>query len=166
MNIYSVDKIKETLIKSNPLWQKPIKVSGTYQEEIRERFIVSEETGSRIRIDDEFYPEVSGIEDGDVITLEGYLNYVCWGQIFKGSDENKIRSINFTKSYLAFVFYPTGVKEVNNKQSEETGKISFKEDKPDKVSLESMFESGCFSKGCLGILAVVAVLFILYLLLF
>lgn len=118
MNIYTVDKIKETLIKSNPLWQKQISVTGTFLDENNgSYYLVSDETDTKIKIDDDFLPQDHYLENGDVVTLKGYLNYSGYGQKSKGSKDDKIGRIFFTKSYLSFSFYPTEVNDVRKKES-------------------------------------------------
>lgn len=118
MNIYTVDKIKETLIKSNPLWQKQISVTGTFLDENNgSYYLVSDETDTKIKIDDDFLPQDHYLENGDVVTLKGYLNYSGYGQKSKGSKDDKIERIFFAKSHLSFSFYPTEVNDVRKKES-------------------------------------------------
>lgn len=118
MNIYTVDKIKETLIKSNPLWQKQISVTGTFLDENNgSYYLVSDETDTKIKIDDDFLPQDHYLENGDVVTLKGYLNYSGYGQKSKGSKDDKIERIFFAKSYLSISFYPTEVNDVRKKES-------------------------------------------------
>lgn len=69
MNTYTVDKAKELIIMSNPLWNKYISMCGVYQCEGGKIYLASEDGHTRFRIDDNFAGVVvaDGIKDGDTL---------------------------------------------------------------------------------------------------
>ena len=118
---------------------KYITISGIYNFDGDRMYITNEDNTSRIKIDDSFgwYFISQGIEDGDTIKLEGFLNYGGTKQKTKDDRDTKIRNIPFDKSYLSFVFYPKNI-EVEKKIEQETPQDS-KDDNEDNTNIGCAF---------------------------
>lgn len=139
MSIYTLDNIKEQIIKSNPFWTKYITIIGKYSTLNGRMYITNDDETVIIRIDDSFKKSVisKGLREGDSIRLEGFLNYGGANQKSKDDKETKIQNIDFSYSRLTFCFYPKDV-EVENVKEEQ----SLEEHKEEK-------EEGVGKLGCL-----------------
>lgn len=107
MNTYTVDKAKELIVMSNPLWNKYISMCGVYQCEGGKMYLASEDSNTRIRIDDNFGGVVvaDGIEDGDTLKIEGFLNYL--GKNQKTKDDKNVKAANVALDNSSFYLYLT-----------------------------------------------------------
>lgn len=111
MNIYTVDNIKEQIIKNNPFWTKYITISGKYCTDIAGMYVANDDETIRIRIDEGFRETITslGICEGASIKLEGFLNYGGERQKSNDDKDTKIQNINFSNSKFTFWFYPKKV---------------------------------------------------------
>lgn len=111
MNIYTVDNIKEQIIKNNPFWTKYITISGRYCTDYAGMYVANDDKTVRIRIDEGFRETLTslGIYEGASIKLEGFLNYGGERQKSNDDKDTKIQNINFSNSKFTFWFYPKKV---------------------------------------------------------
>jgi len=152
---YSVEKVKEEIVKNNPLWNKYIRISGILKYKNLNPdspYIVSEDDSTRIELDrnciEKIYEE--GLTDGDSIQLEGFLNYGGQNQKSKENIYTKINGVNMSDSYLHFYFTPKTISYDFRKPYEQLpSKIQSKQENDDLSELETW--------GCLIIIAAIII---------
>lgn len=156
---YSIEKIKEEIVKNNPLWNKYIRISGILKYknlDPNSPYIVSEDDNTRIELDKNCIDKIieEGISDGDSIQLEGYLNYGGLNQKSKENIYTKINGVNMSDSYLHFYFTPKTI-SFNSFTVPVTSKIKPKQNDDEITDLEAAW-------GCIIIVAIIIIFIILY----
>lgn len=139
MDTYTVDKAKELIVLNNPLWNKYISLCGRFERDSNGyMYLVGENENTRIRIDDNFSDKAAEdeIEDGDIVMIEGFLNYSGVNQKTKDDRLSKAANVNLANSSFYVYLTPKRTKRVEVEgNGEETNGV---QPKPD----------GCSSAGC------------------
>ena len=142
MNTYTVDKAKELIVLSNPLWNKYISICGTYHydDEKDYMYLANEKGTANIRIDESFLETVltDGISDGDSIRVEGFLNYRGRNQKSKDDKNTKAANVSFENSSFYLFLTPKRIERTNNVT-------------PDGLNKPKQIPQGCASSGCAGV---------------
>lgn len=120
MNTYTVDKAKELIITSNPLWNKYVSLCGVVtSDECGNMYLANEQGNTMIRIEDYFKEQLReyNIKDGDTIKLEGFLNYA--GKNQKSNDDKivKANNVNLSHSSLYLMMAPKRIEKIEEEES-------------------------------------------------
>lgn len=139
MDTYTVDKAKELIVLNNPLWNKYISLCGRFERDKNgNMYLVGENENTRIRVDENFSEraEEEEIEDGDIVMIEGFLNYSGINQKTKDDRTSKAANVNLANSSFYVYLTPKRTKKV---AAEEAEKVT------DNVVSKP---NGCSSSGC------------------
>lgn len=125
MNTYTVDKAKELIITSNPLWNKYVSLCGVVtSDECGNMYLANEQGNTMIRIEDYFKEQLReyNIKDGDTIKLEGFLNYA--GKNQKSNDDKivKANNVNLSHSSLYLMMAPKRIEKIEEEEESPSDK--------------------------------------------